>query len=229
MKSKRTLLCPQGEQCSDAGILVPPAGTKTTIVGRGGRPFVARRASLENLPLRDVVNDTKSRAFCGPTAVAAIVGEPVSLVRDAFRFARCGAGWVKYDRAPAIMGTTHREVQLALELFGFTGYWQTIPDKPTLAAFLETREGRMRTYPCIVNVTHHWVVVSGWQFCDTFSKGMVVEADEAPRRRARVKKVFLINGRVSPATDIPRKDYSAARASSAHVRNAREIWRQADA
>ncbi len=54
--------------------------------------------------LHDVVNDTKNRAFCGPMAVAAITGEPVSRVRDAFRLVRHGAGWTEYDRAPSITG-----------------------------------------------------------------------------------------------------------------------------
>lgn len=172
-----------------------------------------RRRHLVGYPLRDVVNDTKSRAFCGPTAVATIADEPISLVRDAFRFVRCGPGWVNYDRAPAIMGTTHREMRRVLELFGFIGHWQTISGKPTLAAFLEAREGSLRTHPCVVEVTNHWVVISGWQFCDTLSKGKVVEADEAPGRRKRVKSVFLITGFARPASRIPRKVYSAARAS----------------
>jgi hypothetical protein len=172
---------------------------------------VYTRRPLESYPLSNVVNDTRSRAYCGPTAVAAIVAQPVSVVRDAFRFARYGGNWVNRDRAPAIIGTANREVEAVLQIFGFVGRWQAVPGNPTLAAFLEKREGEVRTHPCIIGVTRHWVTVSGWQFCDTISRGMVVDADEAPRRRKRVKKVFVITGHTEPARYIPRKCYHAAK------------------
>lgn len=188
----------------DAGI-----GPLQTLTGVAGTmpvfPPVARHEVLEGFPLRDVVNDTRSRPFCGPTAVASIVGQPVSFVRDAFRLVRHGSGWIDRDRAPAIKGTWHREVEAALRLFGYFGRWRTIDGKPTLAAFLEQRQGNLRTHPCVVGVTRHWVAVSGWQFCDTMSKGEVIEADEARGRRARVDSVFVITGRVPPS-HFPRKD-----------------------
>lgn len=155
--------------------------------------------------LHDVVNDTKSRAFCGPTAVATITGEPVSRVRDAFRLVRHGAGWTEYDRAPSITGTRDYEVQRVLRLFGYVGSWRRIAGQPTIAGYLEGRTGVERTHPCVVHVTGHWVAVSGWVFCDTFSKGQVVDADEAPGRRKRVKNVFVITSRCPPTPDIPTK------------------------
>lgn len=155
--------------------------------------------------LHDVVNDTKSRAFCGPTAVAAITGEPVSRVRDAFRLVRHGAGWTEYDRAPSITGTRDYEVQRVLRLFGYVGSWRRIAGQPTLAAWLEGRTGVERTHPCVVHITGHWVAVSGWVFCDTFSKGQVVDADQAPGRRKRAKDVFVITSRCPPTAHIPTK------------------------
>lgn len=155
--------------------------------------------------LHDVVNDTKSRAFCGPTAVAAITGEPVSRVRDAFRLVRYGAGWTEYDGAPAVTGTRDYEVQGVLRLFGYVGSWRRIAGQPTLAAWLEGRTGVERTHPCVVHVTGHYVATAGWVFCDTFSKGLVVDADKAPGRRKRVKDVFLITSRCLPRADIPTK------------------------
>ncbi len=62
-----------------------------------------------------------------------------------------------------------------------------------------------RTHPCVVHVTGHWVAVSGWVFCDTFSKGQVVDADQAPGRRKRAKDVFVITSRCPPTADIPTK------------------------
>lgn len=155
--------------------------------------------------LHDVVNDTKSHAFCGPTAVAAITGEPVSRVRDAFRLVRYGASWTSRRRSPPIMGTSTHEIERALRLFGYAGIWHTVEGLPTLAAWLEGREGFQRTHPCVVLVKRHVVAVSGWVFCDTASKGQVVDADKAPGRRKRVKEVFVITRRIGPAAHIPTK------------------------
>lgn len=214
---------PHTRPSRDAGLNFPPARRNPALKASASAFAGDRQPSLEGHQLRDVRNDTKSRAFCGPTAVATIVDEPVSVVRDAFRLARCGASWVNYDRAPAIMGTTHREVEAVLQAFGFIGHWQTVRGNPTLAAFLEERNGDLRTHPTIIEVTGHWVAVCGWQFCDTFSKGQVVEAENAPRRRARVKRVFVLTGRVPPSA-IPRKDYSAAAARAAAGQKARSAY-----
>lgn len=156
--------------------------------------------------LRDAVNDTKSRAFCGPTVVAAITGEPVSRVRDAFRFVRYGSAWTSRRRSPPIMGTYTYEIQRVLRLFGYVGAWHKVGGRPTLAAYLNERTGLQRTHPCVVLVTGHYVAVSGWLFCDTFSEGQVVDADTAPGRRKRVKQVFVINERIAAAVYIPSKD-----------------------
>ena len=155
--------------------------------------------------LHEVVNDTRSRGFCGPTAVAAITGEPVSRVRDAFRLVRHGAGWTGYDRAPPVMGTYPHEIERVLRLFGYVGIWHTVEGLQTLAAYLEERSGFQRTHPCVVRVNRHVVAVSGWVFCDTASKGQVVDADKAPGRRKRVKEVLVITSRVPPSAHIPTK------------------------
>ena len=155
--------------------------------------------------LHDVANDTKSRAFCGPTAVAAITGEPISRVRDAFRLVRYGASWTSRHRSPPIMGTSTHEIECVLRLFGCAGVWHTVEGLPTLAAWLEGREGFQRTHPCVVLVKRHVVAVNGWVFCDTASKGQVVDADKAPGRRKRVKEVFVVTRRIAPAANIPTK------------------------
>lgn len=174
---------------------------------------IGQPARLDGHSLRDVVNDTSARAYCGPTAVASITGTPISLVRDCYRLVRYGARWVNLPRAPRIAGTYWYETEKVLRMLGFIGTWHSVRGSPTLAAFLEQRSGTVRSHPCAIFVTRHVVAVSGWQFCDTFSNGVVVEADDAPRRRKRVKKVFVITGHVPPST-IPRKNCPAARAKA---------------
>lgn len=174
-------------------------------IAMAGLNLSAASNDLAGHHLHDVVNDTKSRAFCGPTVVAAITGEPVSRVRDAFRLVRYGANWTSRRRSPPIMGTYTHEVERVLRLFGYVGTWHKVPGRPTLAAYLEDRSGLQRAHPCVVRVTRHVVAVSGWVFCDTASKGQLVDADKAPGRRKRVKDVFVITRRVAPTSHIPTK------------------------
>jgi len=143
---------------------------------------------LHRVGLHVVENDTKAKAFCGPTAIAAITGQPISVVRDACRMARHGADWpTKFLRAPNVKGMVNRELETALRTLGYVGRWMHVPGNPTFAAWLENRTGEQRCKPCVVNVTRHYVTVSGYEFVDTFTKGEIVDVYEAPGRRKRVQ------------------------------------------
>lgn len=155
--------------------------------------------------LLPVENDTTSRAFCGPTAIAAICGKPISVVRDACRMARYGDDWpARCARAPKVMGMTRNQVTAALRTLGIVGNWQVVRGSPTLAAWLDARPQSQFRSVCVVNVTNHVVAVAGEMFVDTFTKGQVVHIDEAPRRRKRVQHVFVVTGRV-PASPVVSK------------------------
>lgn len=144
-------------------------------------------------------NDTKAKAFCGPTSLMAITGRPFSVVRDACRMARYGMNWPsKFERAPNVRGVSNAVLERAFRILGYSGRWVEVPNRPTLAAWLDNRTDEERKKPCVVNVTGHYVTVAGFQFVDTFTKGQVVEIDEAPHRRKRVTRVFIIIGRVAP-------------------------------
>ncbi|KEQ03791.1 hypothetical protein [Pseudorhizobium pelagicum] len=155
--------------------------------------------------LHDAVNTTNSRLRCGLTVVASITGKTVTEVRDAFRLHRFGARWPNYDRAPAITSTRPREVEAVLRLCGYIGHWRTLCDRPTVAAYLESRSGIERSHPCVVYTGSYCIAVSGWVVCDVFSRGVVIDAQDARRRRARVDDVFVVTGRVQPDNNIPSK------------------------
>lgn len=155
---------------------------------------------LLNHQLSDVANDTPSRAFCGPTAVAAITGVSISKVRDTYRLVRHGLNWEdKLDYIPPITGTYWHETQRVLEKLGFTGEWESITGSPTLAAFVNATPEYLREYPRAVFVTGHVVAISGSQFCDTFSRGKAMNLDDAPGRRKRVKRVLRLTRYSPPA------------------------------
>lgn len=203
----------------DRGLSFPETGQGPAIPAHHPALVVDTRSEFDAFPLRDVRNDTRSRAYCGPTAVAAITGAPISMVRDTYRLVRFGREWVHRPTAPGIVGTTYDEAEKVLRLLGFVGVWRHVDGAPTFAAYMQARTGIERTHPGILFVTRHAVAVSGWQFCDTLSKGRVIEADDAPRRRKRVRKVFVVTARIPPAMHIPRKDYASTGIGVGQVAN----------
>lgn len=60
----------------------------------------------------------------------------------------------------------------------------------TFAAWLKQRKDKAGTY--LVNVTGHYVLVSGRQFVDTHTRGEWVNIGKAPHRRCRVQRVWRI-------------------------------------
>jgi len=176
--------------------------------------------STKGLRLQEAVNDEAAKPYCGATAIASITGLPISVCKNALRTARFGAGWVKRDRIPVIKGTRPHHVEEALRLLGYSGNWIHLFKRQTLAGWLEKRPQRMKDYPCLVGLTNHWVAVSGWTFCDTWTKGQVVDAEDAPHRRKWVERVFLVSGRV-PAQEIPSKLPAAKDPAKRAERNAR--------
>ncbi|MHA6645488.1 hypothetical protein [Mesorhizobium sp. A623] len=154
----------------DRGMVLPGAGQEPVIAAHHPALVIDTRSELDNFPLRDVRNDTKSRAYCGPTAIAAITGAPISMVRDAYRLVRFGGEWIYRHRAPAIIGTTYAEAEKVLRLLGFVGFWHHVDGAPTFAAYMQMRKGMQRTNASILFVTRHAVAISGWQFCDTLKR-----------------------------------------------------------
>lgn len=146
--------------------------------------------------MHPVCNDTGSRAFCGPTVLAGITGQPISVVKNAIRRGRYGDRYDTMHRRPPIMGTGLSELKRALELLGFElfkhGRYYSRPQRPTLARWFKTRSDDERQHYVIVNVTHHWVLVKGNMFLDTFSKGEPVRIGKAPGRRKRVVQTYLV-------------------------------------
>ena len=98
------------------------------------------------------------------------------------------------------MGTATWEVRRVLEGLGYRTFSKAVPTayhevgKPrvtiTFAQWL--RQPRDMETAYILDVGHHWVVVKGRWFCDTFVKGVPVRASKAPHRRKRVKEVWQV-------------------------------------
>lgn len=113
--------------------------------------------------------DVRTRAFCGPTAMSAVTGQPISLIRDVLRSFR---GTKSNGHARAIMGVGNKELLAAMSMLG----WRVIDesgdtdnrDNPMdvyrLGNFLDDHQDRG---PYIVCVTGHYYAVGGGEICDT--------------------------------------------------------------
>jgi hypothetical protein len=200
------------------------AGCIPSKVASGSKDPVKRKA-VEIAPsvgtvkaryLHDVDNDTKSRLYSGPSVVASITGASLSKAKDAIRQVRYGSRWLDFPHIPPVKRTRDGEIEQALRLFGYVGYWRHLPDQPTLAAYLNARAGAERDHPCVVYLSTHCVAVSGGVFCDIFSRGVVIDIDEAQGRRKKVSHVLILTKRIAPSTIASREPVSKAKKAGAN-------------
>jgi hypothetical protein len=116
-------------------------------------------------------SDARRKMWCGPVAVAAIIGVDVAAVRDVVKWHRNGKA-----RHSAISAMTCNALPICVAT--------RQPSPPgSASAWIWTR-------PYVVVVTRHWVAVRGKCLCDTFTRGVPVKIKEAPYRRKRVRLVL---------------------------------------
>ncbi|MCV9961943.1 hypothetical protein OIU34_08510 [Pararhizobium sp. BT-229] len=182
--------------------------------------------AIKTYHLHDVDNDTKSRLYYGPGVIASITGVSLSKAKDAIRQVRYGSRWLDFPRTPPIKRTYDEEVEGALRLLGYVGYWRRLPDQPTLAAYLNGRTGVERDHPCVVFLRAYCVAVSGGVFCDIFSRGVVIDIDEAEGRRKKVSHVLVLTKRIAPSTIASREPASKAKKTGANSKRD-QLFREA--
>ncbi|MDI7864591.1 hypothetical protein MRS76_21890 [Rhizobiaceae bacterium n13] len=171
--------------------------------------------AIKTYHLHDVDNDTKSPLYPGPGVIASITGASLSKAKDAIRQVRYGSRWLDFPRTPAIKRTSDGEIEGALRLLGYVGYWRHLPGRQTLAAYLSSRTGVERDHPCVVVLSTHHAAVSGGVFCDVVSDGIVIDIDEAEGRRKKVSRVLVLTKRIAPSTIASREPASKAKKADA--------------
>ena len=112
-----------------------------------------RKGELISSPLYTPHNDTETPVYCGPTAMAAITGESISVIEDAIH-------------RVAVTGMYDVQLLAAMELLGWyvVEEWSSNGVRYTLDAFAKDHG---RDGPFIVAVTRHFVAISEGEFCDT--------------------------------------------------------------
>jgi hypothetical protein len=121
-----------------------------------------RTGELSSTPLCTPHYDTGTPVYCGPTAMAAVTGEPISVIEGAIR------GPVSAEAK--VTGVNDVQLLAAMELLG----WYVVDQgsynngvRHRLDAFAQEHG---RDGPFIVAVTGHYVAISESEFCDTAAK-----------------------------------------------------------
>jgi hypothetical protein len=117
--------------------------------------------------------DVRTRAFCGPTAISAVTGEPISVIRDVIRsvgnFVERGTPG---RRASPIKGVSNKDLLAAMEQLG----WKVVEKMQGEDHRLLPPCERMKPYRfaslldehCHDGPTGHYYAVRHGEVCDAF-------------------------------------------------------------
>lgn len=171
------------------------------------------------MKLKPVILLNGEKSWCGPSVISSITGFPVALISRVIKDQRIKIGnghtdrrinimddngwvvdekWIDVERP--VKGTYPYEVRDCLKHYGYDlveskNYARTYLDRhnmrtrPTLAKWLKQRKDRNEMN--LVNAGHHWVLVKGNKFVDSFTQSPVF-IRKAPHRRARVHEVYKV-------------------------------------
>lgn len=143
--------------------------------------------------LHTPIYDVRGMPYCGPTAIAAVTGEPVSIIRDIIR---SHVGRTKSNgHAMPVIGVSNAVMLKTMSTLGWhvikaggsfsrRARQQVIRDTddiyedvitPTrdvfrLGDFLDTIQMNEQAGPYIVNVTRHYYAVDQDEICDTHTR-----------------------------------------------------------
>jgi hypothetical protein len=161
--------------------------------------------------LQPVKNDIKTILWCGPAAISAVTGEPVSAIvaimkhlsgKSRIKGVTTGLlqrtmtmlGW----EAATIQRFDSEKISGHVEIIGDItvqhGYaTKYVPTKkrPTLARYCREHRVDFAEHACIIELSTHWVAVYGRRFIDNHTKEPVF-LRKSPHRRARVQRVLQI-------------------------------------
>jgi hypothetical protein len=163
--------------------------------------------------LLPVKNDIKSTLWCGPAALSATTGVPVSKIIEVAkqlsgREQISGmSNWLMERVADALgyrlytIHTYYKEyIHQSRKIGQYTVYgYYTSDSKPTLAQYARKHQKEFAEHAVIVNVTGHYVALYGRRFCDSHTK-VPVFLSKSPRRRSRVSRVWQVHQK--PTTSI---------------------------
>ena len=151
------------------------------------------------MKLHNIKHDYRAKLWCGIAALATITGKKTSECREAVLAVREknyeANGFSASEISRHVTGMYNWELLGALKLMGFNSsqshdYFNVpMKSRPTLAAWLKTRQ--QKNAVMVVNVTGHYVVISGRKFIDSRHDAPVPQS-KAHCRRKKVKAAWVI-------------------------------------
>jgi len=140
--------------------------------------------------LYPIRHDLPTILWCGPAALSVTTGYPTSVIHRHI-MAYTGRRRVKGVNNYTLVNVA-KQLGYALQpIFDHYAPLGKITPKPTLAAFLRAHRDEVLRGVIIVNVTHHYVVVSGRTFIDNQVK-VPTPLKKAPGRRRRVFRAWRV-------------------------------------
>ncbi len=143
-------------------------------------------------------NDTGRVAFCGPTVLSAITGQPVGAIEDIIRHDRDLPAGAK----PVVKGTHAEEVAATLARFGYrmdlvaSFLDRDRKERPTVWSWMQKRRNAWSYYILAIHRGRqgHWILIKGVMLCDTYTDGAWTFVCDGPHRGARIMEVFEVKG-----------------------------------
>ena len=128
--------------------------------------------------------DVRREAYCGPVAIMATTGKPLSRVLASINAVR------RKDPSTPVTGLGITDLRRAVRHLGYRTVQLPIGDEGslTLAQFWKTMPRGTRVVACS---RRHWVSLTRTELCDTKTK-VPVPWRGAPQKRIRVQDAFAV-------------------------------------
>lgn len=169
----------------------------------------------KRVTLKPIIHDRATTLWCGPGALAILSGRPTSEIHRVLQ----GVTGRK-----TIKGLWTGELCKAADKLGITlTRTASIQHEPTLAQWTRQNKALLASHTMLLQVSNHYVVVSGRQFVDNQNQ-TPIPLSKAPGRRRRVKHVLLVSEHGRPVqiptpapkrVDASRKERTEAKALAA--------------
>lgn len=155
----------------------------------------------KRVTLKPIVHDRATTLWCGPAVLAAISGQPTSAIHRVLQGVTGRAtikGVCNQELCKAALKLGHQLIALPPNDVISLRY----ATYPTLARWTRQNAALLAQHTVIIQVTGHYVAVSGRTFVDSHTK-VPVSLKRAPHRRCRVQSVYLVRKVEGAVVEIP--------------------------
>lgn len=139
--------------------------------------------------------DVSHRPYCGPVAISALTGVPISRIEKMLRRCRSDRGRDARGHKIAVRGTWTAQVLTVLRRLDCFVERRAVTGS-TFAAFVRDTEFVKGAF--LVHVSGHWMTCAGGMYCDTSSLDGPKPIADYHKPARRVRNVFFVDAPVDP-------------------------------